>query len=175
MSDATQTRQNRPFSRFEFMVAWRYLRARRQEAFISVIAALTLTGIAIGVATLIVVMSVMNGFRAELLDKILGLNGHFTAFPIEEHFEDFDKVIPKLRVSMALKRLSLSPKGRRWPLALAVPLVSLCAASTSATSKRCLYLRNPPFWVALIIGMKARAWPSACAWHKILVSLSAIA
>lgn len=96
MSDATQNLQNRPFSRFEFMVAWRYLRARRQEAFISVIAALTLTGIAIGVATLIVVMSVMNGFRAELLDKILGLNGHFTAFPLEEQFEDYESIIPKI-------------------------------------------------------------------------------
>ncbi|MFN4211789.1 MAG: lipoprotein-releasing system transmembrane subunit LolC, partial [Devosia sp.] len=54
------------------MVAGRYLRARRKEAFISVIASLTMVGVAIGVATLIVVMSVMNGFRAELLTKILG-------------------------------------------------------------------------------------------------------
>ncbi|HEY0853358.1 MAG TPA: lipoprotein-releasing system transmembrane subunit LolC, partial [Devosia sp.] len=75
-----------PFSRFEFLIAGRYLRARRKDAFISVIAALTLTGVAIGVATLIVVMSVMNGFRAELLSKILGLNGHFTAYPIEQRF-----------------------------------------------------------------------------------------
>ncbi|MGJ8528241.1 ABC transporter permease [Maritalea sp.] len=88
--------KNRPFSAFEFMVSWRYLRARREETFISVIAALTLTGIAIGVATLIVVTSVMNGFRAELLDKILGLNGHFTVFPIEEQFEDYEDVLLRL-------------------------------------------------------------------------------
>ena len=65
----------RAFSRFEWMIAGRYLRARRKEAFISVIASLTMVGVAIGVATLIVVMSVMNGFRAELLTKILGAFG----------------------------------------------------------------------------------------------------
>lgn len=85
-----------PFSRFEFLVAGRYLRARRKDAFISVIAALTLTGVAIGVATLIVVMSVMNGFRDELLSKILGLNGHFTAFPIERQFTDYDRTVAEI-------------------------------------------------------------------------------
>lgn len=85
-----------PFSRFEFLVAGRYLRARRKDAFISVIAALTLTGVAIGVATLIVVMSVMNGFRDELLSKILGLNGHFTAFPIERQFTDYDQTVAEI-------------------------------------------------------------------------------
>jgi len=87
-----------PFSRFEFLVAGRYLRARRKDAFISVIAALTLAGIAIGVATLIVVMSVMNGFREELTSKILGLNGHFTAFPIERQFTDYAQVAKNISV-----------------------------------------------------------------------------
>ena len=66
------------FGTFERMVAARYLRARRQEGFISVIAGFSLLGIALGVATLIIVMSVMNGFRAELLGRILGVNGHVT-------------------------------------------------------------------------------------------------
>ena len=64
------------FSPFERIVAFRYLRSRRRESFISIIAGFSLTGIALGVATLIVVMAVMNGFRAELLSRILGLNGH---------------------------------------------------------------------------------------------------
>jgi len=64
------------FGAFERMVAMRYLRARRQEGFISVIAGFSLLGIGLGVATLIIVMAVMNGFRAELLGRILGLNGH---------------------------------------------------------------------------------------------------
>ncbi len=63
------------FDAFERMVAFRYLRARRQEGFVSVIAIFSLLGIALGVATLIIVMSVMNGFRADLLGRILGLNG----------------------------------------------------------------------------------------------------
>ncbi|MCW0180298.1 MAG: lipoprotein-releasing ABC transporter permease subunit [Zavarzinia sp.] len=64
------------FRRFEWMLAGRYLRARRQEGFISIIAWFSLLGIGLGVATLIIVMAVMNGFRAELMGRILGINGH---------------------------------------------------------------------------------------------------
>ncbi len=67
-------------SYFERTVALRYLRSRRKEGFISVIAWFSLLGIALGVATLIVVMAVMNGFRTELIDKILGVNGHITVY-----------------------------------------------------------------------------------------------
>ena len=85
----------RPFSAFEWIIAGRYLRARRKDTFISVIASLTLLGVAIGVATLIVVTSVMNGFREELLSKILGLNGHFTVYPIESNFSGYDDDVVK--------------------------------------------------------------------------------
>ena len=70
----------RPFSRFEWMLAGRYLRARRREGFISVISLFSFLGILLGVATLIVVMAVLNGFRAELLDKILGFQGHVAVY-----------------------------------------------------------------------------------------------
>ena len=73
MSEAHRTRA---FAPFEWMLSLRYLRARRKEGFISVIAGFSFLGIMLGVATLIIVMAVMNGFRKELLDKILGLNGH---------------------------------------------------------------------------------------------------
>lgn len=86
-----------PFSRFEFMVAWRYLRARRRDRFVSVIAGLTLTGIALGVAALIVVTSVMNGFNSEIVSKLLGLNGHFQAYPIEARFTDYDESALQIR------------------------------------------------------------------------------
>ena len=66
------------FSKFERITAWRYLRAKRKEGFISVITGFAFTGIALGVATLIIVMSVMNGFKAELLNRILGINGHIS-------------------------------------------------------------------------------------------------
>ena len=83
------------FNPFERMMALRYLRARRQEGFISVIAVISLIGIALGVATLIIVMAVMNGFRTELLGRIIGINGHLTVYadqPIED-YEKLDKAL----------------------------------------------------------------------------------
>jgi len=85
------------FGRFEWMVALRYLRARRQEGFISVIAWFSLLGISLGVATLIIVMSVMNGFRHELLTRILGLNGHLSVYASAEGVQNFDPLAAKLR------------------------------------------------------------------------------
>ena len=64
------------FSPFERMLAFRYLRARKSDGFVSVISAFSFLGIMLGVATLIIVMSVMNGFRTELVGRVLGLNGH---------------------------------------------------------------------------------------------------
>jgi lipoprotein-releasing system permease protein len=80
----------RPFAPFEWMLAARYLRARRREGFISVISLFSFLGILLGVATLIVVMAVLNGFRAELLDKILGFQGHASVYhadvsPVEDY------------------------------------------------------------------------------------------
>ena len=80
------------FGALERWIAFRYLRARRREGFISVIAWFSLLGIALGVATLIIVMSVMNGFRAELLGRILGVNGHLTVFSNIGGIEEFQDV-----------------------------------------------------------------------------------
>jgi lipoprotein-releasing system permease protein len=85
------------FGTFERMVAFRYLRARRQEGFVSVIAIFSLLGIALGVATLIIVMSVMNGFRADLINRILGLNGHLGVYASTATMTDFDAVAAKVR------------------------------------------------------------------------------
>ena len=89
MSNATDTH---PFAPFEWMLSLRYLRARRQEGFISVNAGFSFLGIMLGVATLIIVMAVMNGFRKELLDKILGLNGHLLIQPLESPLTDWQQV-----------------------------------------------------------------------------------
>ncbi len=69
-----------PFAGFEWAIAWRYLRARRQEGGISVIAWYALIGVMLGVATLIVVQAVMVGFREEFTDRILGANAHVTIY-----------------------------------------------------------------------------------------------
>ncbi|MCY6380473.1 lipoprotein-releasing ABC transporter permease subunit [Hoeflea prorocentri] len=85
-----------PFCAYERMIAWRYLRSRRREAFISVIAGFSFLGIMLGVATLIIVMAVMNGFRGELIDRILGVNGHIMVQPIDEPFNDYNALAEKL-------------------------------------------------------------------------------
>src|SRR5438128_4185002 len=85
-----------PFSRFEWMLSLRYLRARRKEGFIAVIAGFSFLGIMLGVATLIIVMAVMNGFRKELLDKILGLNGHILVQPLESPMTDWKDVAERI-------------------------------------------------------------------------------
>jgi lipoprotein-releasing system permease protein len=92
-----------PFSVFERMVAWRYLRSRRKEAFISVIAAFSFTGIMLGVATLIIVMAVMNGFRSELLTRILGINGHLIVQGSDSPLEDYDAIAARLAAVAGVK------------------------------------------------------------------------
>ena len=93
MSEPTATR---PFAPFEWMLSGRYLRARRKEGFISIIAGFSFLGIMLGVATLIIVMAVMNGFRKELLDKILGLNGHLLIQPLESPLTDWQAVAERI-------------------------------------------------------------------------------
>ena len=85
------------FSPFERLVAMRYLRARRKEGFISVIAIFSFLGIMLGVATLIIVMAVMNGFRHEMLGQILGFNGHLTIESSKGSIPDYDVLTKALR------------------------------------------------------------------------------
>ena len=88
--------KTRPFSRFEWMIAGRYLRSRRRDAGVSVIAGFSFIGIMLGVAALIIVMSVMNGFRGELLTRILGVNGHVIMQPIDTPLTDYDAVAQRV-------------------------------------------------------------------------------
>ncbi len=92
----TATTSTRAFAPFEWMIALRYLRARRKEGFISVIAGFSFIGITLGVMTLIIVMAVMNGFRQELFDKMLGLNGHVVVHSLGD-FTDYDEVADRIR------------------------------------------------------------------------------
>jgi len=92
----TEPTATRPFAPFEWMLSLRYLKARRREGFISVIALFSFLGIMLGVATLITVMAVMNGFRSELLDKILGLNGHILVNPLDSPLTDYEAVAQRI-------------------------------------------------------------------------------
>ncbi len=101
------------FSRFERMVALRYLRARREEGFVSVIAGFSLAGIVLGVATLIVVMSVMNGFRAEMMGRILGLNGHLTVYSSTRgNLSNYDELAVRLKSLQGVKSVTPLVEGQ---------------------------------------------------------------
>ena len=78
-------------SKLERTIAFRYLRPKKKEGFLKVISIFSFTGIALGVAILIIVMSVMNGFRAELIGRILGLNGHIGIYEYHNNFQEYDK------------------------------------------------------------------------------------
>jgi lipoprotein-releasing system permease protein len=113
----TEPSGTRPFSPFEWMLSLRYLRARRKEGFISVIAGFSFLGIVLGVATLIIVMAVMNGFRHELLEKILGLNGHLLIQPLEKPLTDWQEVAARI--------------GKAPGITLAAPIVEGQALASS--------------------------------------------
>ena len=144
------------------MLSLRYLRARRREGFISVIAGFSFLGIMLGVATLIIVMAVMNGFRTELLDKILGLNGHLLIQPIESPLTDWDRggrahlQMPGVHLAAPIvegQALASSPfnSDRRAGAWHARPPTSPSSARSPRTSSRAR-------WTA---STKGRGWPSA--------------
>ena len=89
----------------------RYLRAKRKESFVSVISGFSLVGIALGVATLIIVMAVMNGFRHELLSRILGLNGHVVVQGYGGELMHFDDAAAKVRAVPGVIRVA---PDHRW-------------------------------------------------------------
>ena len=93
------------FSRFERMIALRYLRARKSEGFISVSALFSLLGISLGVATLIIVMAVMNGFQRDLLGRIIGLNGEVAVLgPAGENLANYDQIAARIKELTARDR-----------------------------------------------------------------------
>src|SRR5471030_1440447 len=124
----TEPNGTRPFSPFEWMLSLRYLRARRKEGFISVIAGFSFLGIMLGVATLIIVMAVMNGFRKELLDKILGLNGHLLVQPLESPLTDWKDVAERISQVAGIR--------------LAAPVVDGQALASSAFNASGVFVRG---------------------------------
>ena len=104
----------KPFARFEWMLAGRYLRTRRREGFVSVIAGFSFLGIMLGVATLIVVLSVMNGFRGELLNKIVGINGHIFIAPIDSMLRDYADVAARVATVPGVRRAIPMVEGQAF-------------------------------------------------------------
>ena len=109
----TNSVDTRPFAPFEWMLALRYLRARRKEGFISVIAGFSFVGILLGVATLIIVMAVMNGFRNQLFEKILGINGHVVVYKLASTgpFNDYPDVVRRLQAAHGRQARRAADRG----------------------------------------------------------------
>src|ERR671921_1751774 len=110
----TEKTGTRPFAPFEWMLAGRYLRTRRREGFVSVIAGFSFLGIMLGVATLIVVLSVMNGFRGELLNKIVGINGHIFIAPIDSMLRDYADVAARVATVPGVRRAIPMVEGQAF-------------------------------------------------------------
>ena len=123
-------RDTKAFAQFEWILALRYLRARRKEGFISVLAGFSFLGILLGVFTLITVMAVMNGFRTELFNKIIGLNGHIIVNKVSGDFEAYDE---------AARRLSAIPGVRA-----AFPLIEGQALASTPSQAIAGHVRGVP-------------------------------
>ncbi len=114
----------------ERLIALRYLRARKQDGFVSLITALSFIGIALGVATLIVVMAVMNGFRAELVKSILGVNGHLSIASYGRDLAEYDDIIKHVQAVPLVQRV--------------VPIVESQLMITTAARARGVVMRGVP-------------------------------
>ncbi|SEA22032.1 lipoprotein-releasing ABC transporter permease subunit [Rubrimonas cliftonensis] len=101
-----------PFARFEWLIAGRYLRARRRERTISAIVGFSLVGIMLGVATLIIVMSVMNGFRDTLVDRILGVGAHVMALPAGGALDDPEAAAVRVAALPGVTRAAAMLEGQ---------------------------------------------------------------
>lgn len=100
------------FTSFERMVAWRYLRAKRGESFMAVIVLFSLVGIALGVATLIVVMSVMNGVRDEMLQHFVGLSGHVQIYGAGHPLADYRELTAEIARQPGIERATPLVEGQ---------------------------------------------------------------
>lgn len=91
------------FKFIEFKIAARYLRAKKQNKFVSIIAGFSIIGIIIGVAALIVVMSVMNGFHKELVSKMLGFNSAITIQSFDQSISNYQEITKKIKDNQEIK------------------------------------------------------------------------
>ena len=135
-TSATAGVDTRPFAPFEWLLARRYLRARRKEGFISVIAGFSFIGIMLGVATLIIVMAVMNGFRNELIQKILGVNGHVIVYRVADPFTDYEEATARLSKVPGVKSVAPLIEGQAMISSSAITLGGLIRGVSEGAIRR---------------------------------------
>ena len=142
----------KPFAGFEWLLALRYLRARRREGFISVISLFSFLGIALGVATLIVVMSVFNGFHAELLDKILGFSGHAAVYKSDQSpIADYQSVQARLQKVAGVNRVIALVEGQVMVSSLKQATGALVRGISEADLLKLTNINNKDLRTALMV------------------------
>jgi lipoprotein-releasing system permease protein len=148
---ANELPDTKPFAGFEWMLALRYLRARRKEGFISVISLFSFLGITLGVATLIVVMAVLNGFRAELLDKILGFSGHATIFKEDQTpIPGFKDIQARLEKVDGVKRVISLVEGQAMASSLKSSTGALVRGINEADIEKLPSINNKDLITAMV-------------------------
>lgn len=125
---AAQALRDRPFGSYERSLAFRYLRAKREHGGVAIVSILSLVGIALAVAALIIVMSIMNGFRAELIDRVLGNAGHIEIATGQYSSSEVDQLITRLE--------------RREEVLTAMPIVQSAALSVSEATSSGAFIRG---------------------------------
>ncbi len=127
-SVAPEALKDRPFGYYERSLAFRYIRARREHGGVAIVSILSLVGIALAVAALIIVMSIMNGFRAELIDRVLGNSGHIRVYSGQNLATEIDDLIIQLEA--------------RDDVRSAVPIVEGAVLASSDAVARGAYVRG---------------------------------
>jgi lipoprotein-releasing system permease protein len=149
---ASNLPDTRPFAGFEWQLALRYLRARRREGFISVISLFSFLGIALGVATLIVVMSVFNGFHAELLDKILGFSGHAAVYRQDQDpIKDYQAVQARIAKLPGVTRVIALVEGQAMVSSLKTATGALVRGVSEADMAKLSSINNKDLQTAITV------------------------
>ena len=157
----------KPFAGFEWKLALRYLRARRKEGIVSVISLFSFLGIMLGVATLIVVMSVFNGFHKELLDKVLGFSGHATVYdPQFNPVPDSDAIKQRLEQTPHVKQAIALIEGQVMVSSIKNATGALVRGVSEADIQKVAGLNNNNLRTAIRVTQGLDTEPSFKGWDK---------
>ena len=163
----TSPTDTKPFAAFEWMLALRYLRARRKEGFISVISLFSFLGIMLGVATLIVVMAVLNGFHDELLDKVLGFSGHANVYtPNLDPLTGYDAIKKRLEKTPGVTRVIALVEGQVMVSSIKSATGALVRGIAEEDIKKLKGINNDALRTAIATPDGLDPTPSLKGWDK---------
>ena len=107
-----EVRTTRPFAKFEWMIAWRYVRAKRAEGGVRVMTWISLIGVTLAVFALIATLAVRSGFRAEFIDTIAGANAHISVVQPREVIQEYEEMADRIRAVEGVVSVSQMLSGQ---------------------------------------------------------------